>query len=59
MKIITLTAIRVVMRVIYTKENKFSVTVTNKQDELLVDISKKNIIFHDEVNVYINGKRIS
>lgn len=59
MKIITLTAIRVVMRVIYTKENKFSVTVTNKQDELLVDISKKNIIFHDEVNVYINGKIIS
>ena len=59
MKIITLTAIGVVMRVIYTKENKFSVTVTNKQDELLVDISEKNIIFHDEVNVYINGKIIS
>lgn len=57
--LITLTAIGVAVKVICSNKNRFSVTVTNSQDELLADISDENIIFHDDVKIYIDGKIIN
>lgn len=57
--LIALAAIGVAAKTKFKNNNIFSVTVTNCDDELLVDVTDKNIIFHDDVKVYINSKPIN
>ena len=43
-----------------TKEQECcpSIIVTKKNDEVLAVISEENVIYHDSVNVYMNGELV-
>lgn len=34
-------------------------TITDRNDDLLVDIYNSSVIFHDDVKVYVNGKLLT
>ncbi|MFL2071184.1 hypothetical protein ACEN32_02605 [Marinilactibacillus psychrotolerans] len=57
--IIALATVGIILRAENCKKNKFSLTVTNNQNELLVDLTHKNIIFHEDIKVYVNNHLVN
>lgn len=57
--IIALSTLGVLLRAKNCKKNNFSLTITNSDDELLVDLNQNDIIFHKDVKIYINSQLVN